>query len=284
MKLVFGTLLAAALCAPVLAQPTATEIWRSDRVSRPEAVHVPDDSDWAIIGNQGPEGSDRGGYLSRLNLVSGEFQEFWARGYEGPLGIVSSADQIYFSDNGDRVIVLDRQTGREVYRLEAPEDAALFNDLAIDAAGALWATDTRVGAIFRYHNGEWRQVASGDVFTSANGIEFVDGWVYVVCSGGVGNLIRIDPGSFEYEVLFSGEGSLDGVVTDGRGGVILSDLAGRLLHWNPAQGVTVLDEFVDEEIMLNSSGGTPDGRYIFSPHWRQSQLSMHEVTYTSHAD
>ena len=74
------------------------------------------------------------------------------------------------------------------------------------------------------------------------------------------------------------------MVTDGRGGLILSDLRGRLLHWNETHGVTLLDGFDDEEIMLNSSGGTPDGRFVFSPHWRESQLSLHEISYTSPAD
>ena len=284
MKLVPGILVAAALNASAFAQPTATEIWRTDNVSRPEAVHVPANSDWAIIGNQGPENAEQGGYLSRLHLVTGEFQEYWASGYEGPLGIISSTDRVYFSDQGQRVIILDRQSGREIDRLEAPEDAALFNDLAIDGEGALWATDTRVGALFRYRDGVWSQVAAGEAFTGANGIEFVDGWIYVVCSSGVGNLVRVDPETYDYEVIFRGEGSLDGVVTDGRGGLILSDLNGRLLHWNEQLGLTVLDDFAGEEIMLNSSGGTPDGRFIFSPHWRQSQLSMHEVSYTSQAD
>lgn len=284
MKLVFGACLTMVLATPVFAQPTAREIWRSDNVERPEAVHVPLDSDWAIIGNQGPEDAEQGGYLSRLHLTTGEFQKFWASGFDGPLGIVSSSDRIFFSDQGERVVVLDRRTGAELERIEAPESAELLNDLALDDAGALWATDTGGGAIYRYQSGLWREVAAGDAFTGANGIEFVDGQIYVVCSSGVGNLVRIDPISLAFEVLLEGEGSLDGVVTDGRGGLILSDLHGRLLHWNETHGVTLLDGFEDEEIMLNSSGGTPDGRFVFSPHWRESQLSLHEIRYTSPAD
>ena len=284
MKMISGFCLAICLAAPIHAQPTAREIWRSHAVERPEAVHVPFESDWAIIGNQGPEEAEAGGYLSRFNLVTGEFQPRWAEGFDGPLGIISDENAVYFSDRGERVIVLDRSTGREINRIEAPESAGLLNDLAIDDHGALWASDTRTDAVYRYQDNQWQRVAEGMAFQGANGIEYVDGWIYVVCSSGVGNLVRLDPETLEYTLLLEGEGSLDGVVTDGRGGLILSDLQGRLLHWNEAVGITLLDGFEDEEIMLNSTGGTPDGRFILSPHWSQSQLSLHEVTYPSPAD
>lgn len=278
MKVVSGIILAGLLSTPGFAQPVAQQIWRSDRVERPEAVHMPDIDGWAYIGNFGPENRDAAGYISRLHLATGEFQQYWASGFNGPLGIISSDQHLYFSDR-DRVLILDRQSGEELAEIAAPAGSELLNDLALDDHGRLWATDTRTATIFRHDAGQWSAVAEGEDFTSANGIEFVDGWIYVVCSGDVGNLIRIDPETLEYTVMLRDEGSLDGVVTDGRGGLVLSDLHGRLLHWSETGGVHVLDAFADEDLMLNSIGGTPDGRIILSPHWRQSELSAHVLHY-----
>lgn len=270
---------------PVLAQtaPQANELWRTDHVDRPEAVHVPHGSDWAYIGNQSGAGEETDppgqGYVSRLNLVTGAWQARWSDGFDDPLGIVSQGDRLYMVDAGRHVIALDMDSGDELERWTLEIDNIFLNDIAIDPDGRIWVTDTRGGRVFGLVEGSWRLLFEGDPFTGANGIEYVDGWIYVVCSSGVGNLIRVQPDTLATTVLLEGEGSLDGVVTDGRGGLVLSDLRGRLLHWSETSGLTVLDGYKDEEIMLNSIGGTPDGRFIFAPHWSSSRLSAYEIHY-----
>ncbi|WP_291843710.1 hypothetical protein [Maricaulis sp.] len=263
--------------------PQATALWRSENFARPEAVHVPPGSDWAYIGNQSGDGEETDppgqGYVSRLNLVTGEWQARWAAGFDDPLGIVSQGDRLYMIDAGRHVVMLDLESGIELGRWTISQDNVFLNDIAIEPDGRLWVTDTRGGALFDLVGGRWRQLFEGEPFTGANGVEYADGWIYVVCSGGEGNLIRIHPDTLETTLLLEDEGSLDGVVTDGRGGLVLSDLRGRLLHWSEAGGVTVLDGFEGEDIMLNSIGGTPDGRFIFAPHWRSSQLSAYEISY-----
>jgi len=274
--------------ASAQSEPHATEIWRSETVERPEAVHVPVGSDWAYIGNQSGEGEETDppgqGYVSRLNLVTGEWQGRWAGGFDDPLGIVSQNGSLYMVDDGQHIVRLDQETGEELNRWTLESDDVFLNDIAIDPDGRIWVTDTRGGALYGLVEGRWRQLLSGDPFTAANGVEFVDGWIYVVCSGGVGNLVRVQPDTLDYTVLLTGEGSLDGVVTDGRGGLVLSDLRGRLLHWSESGGVVVLDGYEDEEIMLNSIGGTPDGRFIFAPHWASSRLSAYQLTYPTTSD
>ncbi|MDF1767704.1 hypothetical protein [Maricaulis sp.] len=282
------TLLAAGIAlvgASAYAQdrPTATELWRTDSVTRPEAVHVPDGSDWAYIGNQGPvsetDEAEASGYVSRLNLVTGEWQARWVEGYVSPLGIVSANGRLFMIEAARTLVAMDLETGAELDRWDFAHDDVVLNDIAIDPSGRFWITDTRGGALYTLTDGLWEQVFNDDRFTGANGVEYVDGAVYVVSSSGEGRLIRIDPYTLELTVLLENEGSLDGVVTDGRGGLVLSDLRGRLLHWSDALGLTVLDGYEGEEIMLNSIGGTPDGRFIFAPHWRSSQLSAYEIHY-----
>ena len=264
-------------------RPSAIELWRTENVQRPEAVHVPEGSDWAYIGNQGPasesEEPEANGFLSRLNLVTGEWQGRWVEGYVSPLGIVSANGRLFMIEGTRTLVAMDLDTGAELERWDFAHDDVVLNDIAIDPSGRIWITDTRGGALYTLQDGEWERVFDDDRFTGANGVEYVDGWIYVVTSSGEGRLIRIDPDTLDLTVLLENEGSLDGVVTDGRGGLVLSDLRGRLLHWSEAQGLTVLDGYEDEEIMLNSIGGTPDGRFIFAPHWRSSRLSAYEVRY-----
>lgn len=288
MKTVIASVFALAAAGSAMGQhttfaPTSEQIWRSANADRPEAVHVPVGSDWAYIGNQSGEGEafdEPGvGYVSRLHLVTGEFQDRWAENFDGPLGIASHENRLFMVDNGERVLELDMQTGAILANWPAPDGERFLNDIGIDDQGRLWVTDTRADQLLRLVDGEWEVLFSDGAFDGANGVEYVDGWIYVVCSSSVGNLIRIDPQTLDYEVLLTGEGSLDGVVTDGRGGLVLSDIPGRLLHWSEAGGLILLDGFEDEEIMLNSIGGTPDGNYIFAPHWRESRISAFRMTY-----
>jgi sugar lactone lactonase YvrE len=285
MKTTIATLAALFASASAGAQnvPVAEELWRTNTADRPEAVHVPPGSNWAYIGNQSGEGEETDppgiGYISRLNLVSGTYEDRWMEGFDGPLGITSSGSEMFLVDNGDRVVAVDIGTGTQTGEWPAPQGERFLNDVGIDPQGRVWVTDTRADELLRLVDGHWEVVFSGGPFDGANGVEYVDGWVYVVCSSGVGNLIRINPETLEYDVLITGEGSLDGVVTDGRGGLVLSDLGGRLLHWSEASGITVLDGFEDEDIMLNSIGGTSDGLLMFAPHWSQSQITAFRLTY-----
>ncbi len=110
MKSVLAAISALALTAPLAAQPRpeAEQIWRSDNAARPEAVHVPADGIWAYIGNQAGNGEDGDppgqGYVPRLNLHTGEFQDRWAEGFNDPLGIVSQDDTLIMIDDGNAVI------------------------------------------------------------------------------------------------------------------------------------------------------------------------------------
>jgi sugar lactone lactonase YvrE len=261
--------------------PASTQIWRSDHFTNPEAVHVSEDGVWAYIGNQNVDDEDGAttSYMSRYNLQTGDFTARWIEDMQGPWGITSHRDHLIFSDRGVRLVIADRHSGDVLDVLTPPDGYSVLNDVAVDPAGRIYVTDTRGGTLFRVENGVWTVLFEGDDFTSANGVEFVDGWIYVVTAGGHGKLIRIDPETLDVTVLVSGEGSLDGVITDGRGGLLLSDIPGRLLHWSEAGGITVLDDFADEEIMLNSIGGTRDGTYVFTPHWREAQVSAFHVTY-----
>ena len=241
------------------------------------------DGRWVYFGNQGPgdqpETNPLQGYIARLDLATGTFIAGWSTGFEGPLGLTSQGEHLFLVDNGTQVIALDIETGEMTDNWPAPPGDRVLNDLAIDPEGRLWVSDSRMGQVLRLEDGVWSVLLAGSEFASANGIEYVDGWIYVVCSGSVGNLIRIDPDTLETQIIFTGEGSLDGVVTDGRGGLLLSDIPGRLLHWSQAAGLTVLDDFADEEIMINSIGSTPDGRYLFAPHWRESEISAYRIHY-----
>jgi outer membrane protein assembly factor BamB len=285
MKHLIGAALLVAASSPVFSQevPSSEQIWRSDHFQHPEAVYIPAGSEWAYIGNQVATSEDEPitheAYISRLNILTGEFESHWASHLDGPLGMTSFGNTLYAVDNGTHITALDLTTGEVIQTWTSPADDVFFNDLAVDDDGRLYVTDSRSGALLRLENDRFETLFDGDAFASANGVEFVDGSLYVVCSGGVGNLIRIDPATLQWEILISGAGSLDGVVTDGRGGLVLSDIPGRLLHWSEVTGLTVLDGFESEDIMLNSIGGTADGTYIFAPHWRQSQVSAFRMTY-----
>ena len=263
--------------------PHSERLWRSDNAARPEAIHVSADGRWVYVGNQGGNGGEEEppgqGYIARMDLETGAFTARWSDGFDGPLGITSQHNRLFLVDRGTQVVALDIETGQVTDRWPAPAGDRVLNDLAIDPQGRLWVTDSRMGQILRLEHGVWSVLLSGDEFARANGIEYVDGWIYVVSSGSIGNLIRINPETLETTRILSGEGSLDGVVTDGRGGLLLGDIPGRLLHWSPTSGLTVLDDFAGEEIMINSIGSTPDGQYLFAPHWRESQISAYRIHY-----
>lgn len=224
--------------------PTPPVVWDvAHGVRAPESVYFDRGSGFLFvsqIGGGGPAQKDGDGCVSQLTVDGQMVKAQWATGLDAPKGLRSHAGRLWVSDI-DRLVGIDIATGRIAETVQVPA-AAFLNDVACDADGAVYVSDTRAGRIHRYRDGRLSVFKEGEELESPNGL-LVEGPQLIVAGWGrglapdfgtktPGRLFALDLKTATKKLITSKPlGNLDGLESDGAGGYIVSDWsAGKLLH------------------------------------------------------
>lgn len=172
----------------------------------------------------GPLAKDNNGYIARIDPISGAGERYWIQGgrdgvtLHAPKGMALVGDVLWVADI-DVVRKFDRKSGRPVGELAIP-GAGFLNDVAADAAGTVFVTDTGLDAAFaasgtdaiwRIKDGVLTALAKGPELGQPNGIVAKDGGCYVV-SWADGSFYQVDGGGRRTPLAKAPSGGLDGLV------------------------------------------------------------------------
>jgi sugar lactone lactonase YvrE len=224
---------------------------------------------------------DGDGFIATLD-AAGQVQNMaFATGLDAPKGMGVSDGTLYVSDI-DSVKALDLSTG-EVIQTYAGEGVAFLNDIAIGTDGTVYVSDTFGNAVYKIEGDGLALVAQGPDLAGANGLmEAPDGTLLVAnlgdISGGFENIVPgwvvsldLSTGMIEPYGATEPPGILDGIVDDGKGGVITTDNgAGTVLHQMPGGAPQVIATIAPGAADLDydrASGTivvpiTPEGRVV----------------------
>ena len=145
----------------------------------PEAVRYDPEQDVYFVGNWGGDGNpgkaDNNGYISRMRS-SGTIEKlrFIAGGEGGvtlhsPRGMYIVGDTLWVADF-DAVRGFDRRTGATLATVDFTTiDRSFLNDVAADATGAIYVTDTGKNRVYRVRGGPTLVVAD-TALAGPNGI------------------------------------------------------------------------------------------------------------------
>jgi len=128
----------------------------------PEAVRYDPDQDVYFVGNWGPgpaSATDNNGYISRMK-PDGQIEtlKFIAGGTNGvvlhaPRGMYIVGDTLWVAD-ADDVRGFDRKTGAKLASVDfSALDRGFLNDVAADATGTIYVTDTGKNKLYRVQGG-----------------------------------------------------------------------------------------------------------------------------------
>lgn len=272
----------AAIAAPVLAQE-AQELWQTGGFALPESVLWNAGSGLFYVSNMGvdPMAKDGDGFIATLD-ASGAVQYMpFATGLDSPKGMAVADGVLYVSDI-DSVKAIDLASG-EVTATYTGEGVVFLDDVTIGPDGVVYVSDTFGNAVFRVDGDGLALVAQGPKLAGANGLmPGPDGTLLVAnlgdISGGFENIVpgwvvSLDLASGQVEPYGATEppGVLDGIVSDGKGGVIVTDnAAGTVLHQMPGGApvviATIASGAADHD--YDASSGvvvvpiTPEGRVV----------------------
>ncbi len=207
----------------------------------PEAVRYDPDQDVYFVSNWGtgnPGATDNNGFISRMRPNgSVENLRFIAGGAGGvslhaPRGMTIVGDTLWVAD-ADAVRGFDRRTGAVLATVDFTAlDRGFLNDVAADADGAVYVTDTGRNKIYRVRGGP-TLVLTDVLLGSPNGITWdAANRRFLVVPFGGGHTIRAwTPGSTEMVSVGTSPGArFDGVEILSGGRLLVASQADTSLH------------------------------------------------------
>jgi sugar lactone lactonase YvrE len=271
-----------AASAPVLAQE-AQELWQADGFMLPESVLWDAGTGLFYVSNMGadPMAKDGDGYIATIDATGAVQNMAFATGLDAPKGMGVRDGMLYVSDI-DSVKAIDLATG-EVMATYLGEGVAFLNDVTIGPDGTVYVSDTFGNAVYKVEGDGLALVAQGEGLAGANGLmPGAEGQLLVANLGDVsGGFENIVPGWVVTLDLATGmvepygatepPGILDGIVSDGMGGVIVTDNgAGTVLHQMPGGAPEIIATIASGAADLDYDGKagvivvpiTPEGRVV----------------------
>jgi len=277
-----------ALCIPANdVQAAAPEkVWEWSKAYGPECVFFDKKAGVLYVsnGNNDAMKKDGDGYISKHSLDGKVITEKWATGLSAPKGMDVVNGRLFVADV-DALVEIDLKDGSVVATHAAPE-AKLLNDVAADASGAVYVSDTMGNQIYRLADGKIESWLKGDTIAGPNGLLFA-GDNLIVNSWGVltGNGWETSVKGSVYSVSLADKsikplsekpvGNLDAMQPLGDGAYLLGDFwVGKILKF-------ASDGSVSEVAALEQ--GTADFDYdpstktVFVPNMMKGTVTAYKI-------
>jgi hypothetical protein len=223
---------------------TAIKPWFvRDGFVAPEAVRYDPDQDVYFVGNWGPgpaSATDNNGYISRMK-PDGQIEtlKFIAGGtnrvvLHAPRGMYIVGDTLWVAD-ADAVRGFNRRTGEKLVNVDfSGLDRGFLNDVAADATGTVYVTDTGRNKVYKVQGeGGPTLVVSDSALGSPNGITWdaANKRMIIVPYGGFKGIRAWVPGTTSLtDVGMSTGAKYDGVEVLSDGRVLVSSQADSSIH------------------------------------------------------
>jgi outer membrane protein assembly factor BamB len=217
---------------PAVATPQLELLWHTKDLRVPESVLLGTAASQPTLFVSEIEGqsntADAQGGIALLNVDGSIRQHNWLRGLNAPKGLASFDGKLYVADMTE-LVVIDIATAKVLEKISAP-DAVFLNDVAVDAKGTVYVSDTRKNRLYRLQQNKlspWLENVE-----AANGLTFVGDQLFIAAGDKLftadeqGKLTIVAQGFAE---------RADGVEHVGNGDFIVSCWAG-LVYYVHANG------------------------------------------------
>lgn len=230
LLLIFGVFAFSVSCAN-MAEPSRhsqpVKWLLSEGLCEPETVIHDSVKDRLIVSNICGFKKDGKGYLSVLNMDGTPETLRWIEGLDAPAGMAIQGRKLYVTDL-DKVQVIDLDRGDITDVLGPYVDAKAFNDIAVDLDETVYVSDSARHKIIKISGGAPTSFPDdAATFKFANGLHLDGARLYV----GGENFWVIDLAANKIDEMgINGLADIDGIETDGRGGLTVSIVGGDVWH------------------------------------------------------
>lgn len=249
------------------------QVWRTEGLANPESAALSADGAFLYVTNVNGEADakDGNGFIARVSVDGRILEREWARGLNGPKGIMLRGDALHVADI-DELVVVDAASGAIRSRVSVP-GAQFLNDLAFALDGQVLIADSQNARIYAVQSESADSWAESELLNSVNGLYPEPDRLVVTTMAG--RLLAIDYRTRAISVLAEDLGDADGVAPLGDGSYLVSEWPG-LMHVVAADGThrTIMDSRA-ENIYLNDF--LLVGDMLYQPNWEPSTVTAYRM-------
>lgn len=256
-------------------KPELISKWSTDSVMRiPESVKYDADNDVLYVANiQGNSNEKDGqGFISRVSTDGEVLDLKWVTGIDAPKGMGVYEGKLYVT-NIDEIVEIDIAAGK-VTNHYSLEGAQFANDIDINDAGVVFASDSRGGKVYRLQRGTAEKWLESDKLQGPNGLFTKKEHLLIGTNGAV---LRADYETGELEEFISNTGGIDGLEEVGDGYYIKSDWAGHVHLLHPEKEKLLLLNTADDNINAADIDFIPETNMLYVPTFNDNRVMAYEL-------
>lgn len=255
------------------ATPSLVRKWESDATLKvPESVLVDAKRGILYVSNiDGEPWADDGkGSIGKMGFDGKVSAPEWVTGLSAPKGMALQGNRLYVGDI-DRVVVVDVDQGTIIEKI-AVAGAHGLNDVAVDAKGVVYVSDSKDKKIYTLTDGKAALLLEG--LKAPNGVHVHDGEFYFMDNG---SLYRLGNGTEKVLVSAGMEGNGDGLESDGKGGFVITYWPG-IIHYAAPDGTrTTLLDTSKEKISSADIGYDAKTHTVYVPTFGRNTVVAYEL-------
>ncbi len=250
-------------CAEAQAAPKL--LWETKGLAQPESAVVDPATGAIYVSNivGAVMQKDGNGFIAKLNGEGKIVTREWVKGLDAPTGLALHDRTLYVADI-DQLVAINAASGEIIKRYPA-KGATFLNDVAVDAEGTVYVSDTPSNTIWRLKDGSFEPWLANDKLNGPNGLLVVGDTLIVASLGkipGVGQkqelagLSVVSLKDQSVSPLGSGKpiGNLDGLALFQPGVFLVTDWAAGALYRVDAKGKV--------ELLIDLNQGSADLAYL----------------------
>jgi hypothetical protein len=267
----------AALNSSAFAKPPAASLepaWTIEGIDTPESVIevVNKRQNYFLV--SAIEGDffikDGKGSLVKINNRGEVLDMNWVSGLNAPKGMAQFKDKVYVADI-DEVVVIDINSAKIIEKIAMP-GAILLNDIAADARGTIYISDTFAGRVYRLKDRQAEVYLEG--IANANGLWAEHDRLLV---GAGKDILAFD--TQKQSTIFSGNFPLeiDGITPWRCNSYLVSSWEGQILSVSKKGEQTVLLDSIAEGINTADIMYSEKSKLLFVPNFFHNTVSAYRV-------
>jgi sugar lactone lactonase YvrE len=240
-------------------------LWETKGLAQPESVVVDPATGAIYVSNIAGAvmQKDGNGFIAKLNGDGKVMTRQWVKGLDAPTGLALHDRTLYVADV-DQLVEINAASGEILKRYPA-KGATFLNDVAVDAGGTVYVSDTPTNTIWRLKDGSFEPWLANDKLNGPNGL-LVQGDTLIVALVGkipsvgqkqeLAGLSQISLKDQSVSPLGNGQpiGNLDGLELLQPGVYLVTDWAAGALYRVDAKGKA--------ERLIDLNQGSADLTYL----------------------
>ena len=177
--------------------------------------------------------------ISRLSPEGKVVDPEWIKGLSNPTGMAMKGSTLLAIER-KALVEIDVSSG-EVTARHPLLTAGFLNDIAV-AGETVYVSDSRAGIVYSFSDGTFETFIPAGQVSQPNGLHVAAGTLYIGSNGdGTVKTVDITDGTINTFAKL-GPGIIDGIESDGSGGILVSHWEGRLYRVSPGGEVSrILD-------------------------------------------